>query len=112
MTGIEVSLAQLAEADWAGRVGAAEALATYGGDDPRVVPALKAALSDPENTAITEAAMYALLAIGTADADRALLATLTEGDEETAEHLAWFLNQVGRHGQARAWDLLHLYGEQ
>lgn len=99
MPNLEKLLAQLAGSDFRGRIEAAEALASVRADDERIVPALKKALSDPENTAVTEAAMDALLAIGTPEAAGALLETLLEGDEETVDHLGYFLDVAA----ARDW---------
>lgn len=110
MARVDDLLAQLAERNVPSRIEAAESLASHASNEPRVVPALRAALSDPEDTAVTEAAMNALLLIGTTEATEALLETLLHGDEETVGHLALFLDWAGQRG-ALADDLLRRYRE-
>lgn len=110
MARVDDLLAQLAGGDAPSRIEAAESLASYAKDEPGVVSALKVALSDPEDTAVTEAAMNALLMIGTTEAAEALLETLLHGDEETVDHLVFFLYREGKGG-ALADDLLRRYRE-
>ena len=105
MQGVDELLHQLVNGDWRDRAEAATGLATHPADS-RVIPALRAALADPEDTAVTEAAMKALLVIGTQEASEALLDSLRNDDDETADHLDFFLGQAGSDGSTLAWEVL------
>lgn len=105
MQEVDELLHQLVNSDWRGRAKAATGLATHPGD-ARVIPALRAALPDAEDTAVTEAAMKALLAIGTAEATEALLDSLRDDDDETADHLYFFLAHAGSVGSSLAREVL------
>jgi hypothetical protein len=92
MQEVDELLHQLVNSDWRGRAKAATGLATHPGD--------------AEDTAVTEAAMKALLAIGTAEATEALLDSLRDDDDETADHLYFFLAHAGSVGSSLAREVL------
>jgi HEAT repeat protein len=77
--------------EWKRRAWAATHLAAFAPDT--ALPMLRRALHDQEDTAVTQAAMETLLVMGTPDAQALLLDALINGDEETADHLYFFLRR-------------------
>jgi len=87
---VDELLQQLASADVPGRIEAAEGLAAHAGDT-RVIPALRAALHDSEDTVVTEAVVSTLLGFGSTEAADALMDSMLNDDDETAEHVSLLL---------------------
>lgn len=82
-------LRRLEDPDWSVRVDAVRDVASF--DETIALPALRRALYDPSDTAVTQAAMKALLSFRTDGARAILLEALQSDDDETANHLDYFL---------------------
>jgi HEAT repeat protein len=82
-------LAETQSSDWRVRVAAVTRLREF--DDPAAREAITKALYDPEDTAVTEAAVDVMVKRGDASDVEALLAALQSDDFETAQHVYGFL---------------------
>ena len=91
MADLDAALAKLDSAEWSVRVEAARELAAF--SDARALDGLTRALYDPEDSAVTEAAMESLLSLASDEALTVLIEALDSDDEEAAVcHLYSFLS--------------------
>jgi HEAT repeat protein len=104
---LEALLAALDSPDWAIRADAARGLAQF--RNAQAFTGLIRALHDPDDTAVTQAAMEALLEIGSDRAVNMLVEALASDDEETADHLHLFLSASD---SPVAFEVLRRYDER